>query len=329
MKLFQVEDPTAMHSTDWFYTVAEASKNAFAQGYSIFSTVIEATIFGHEAMAKTIKNLLNEERNISGRLRVIRSLGSAREVSKEKVIPFVKLVRSDNAFGKTKQCSTRKVLPFVKPMNYGEAEQCLKHKVLPLEKPLPRITRDTIPSGAIGLILNTNGKSYQIRSTGSKLDKDNIHFKADMIGKSWFLYHETPISRVPYGSHRTCAIASGIYPVIPRRSAYGTYGYAFSNNNISKRTLYEIVRVVSGKTLDIRAMKLEALPSPEDMGLVGTDPKEITKTSKKQNWTILPNSKKPWTLIRIRLHKNGVWKDKNGYQFYVAEAEYKHHDYSF
>jgi hypothetical protein len=329
MKLFQVEDPTAMHSTDWFYTVAEARKNAFAQGYGIFSKVIEATILGHDDMATTIKNLLNHERRIVGRLRVIRSLGSDRQVSKEKVIPFVKLVRSDHASGKTKQCSRHKVLPFVKPMNNGEAEQCLKHKVLPIEKPLPRVTRDTVPSGAIGLILNSNGKSYQIRATDSKLDRDSIHCKTDMIGKSWFLYHDTPTqaSRVPYGSYRTCTIASGIYPIVARRSAHGTNGYAFSNSSISKRKLYEIVRVVSSKTLDLRSLKLEALPNSEDMGLVSTNSMGTTKTSKKQNWTVLPNRKKPW--VRIRLHKNGVWKDRNGYQFDLAEAEYKHHGYSF
>jgi hypothetical protein len=108
MKLYQVEDPIGMDNTDWFYTVAEARRNAFELNYSILSTVIEATILGHDDMRATIKNLLNQERRIVGRLKVIRSLGSDKEVSKKKVIPFVKLVRDDNAFGKTKQCSKQK-----------------------------------------------------------------------------------------------------------------------------------------------------------------------------------------------------------------------------
>ena len=110
MKLYQVEGPTGMNSTDWFFTEAGARKNAFELNHSLLSTVIEATVLGHEAMATTIKSLLNNERHISGRVRVIRSLGSEKEVSKEKVIPFVKLVVSDNAFGKTKQCSEHKDL---------------------------------------------------------------------------------------------------------------------------------------------------------------------------------------------------------------------------
>ena len=85
MKLFHIEDPTGMNTTDWFYTVAEARKNAFELNYSLLSKVIEATILGHDDMATTIKNLLNQERRIVGRLRVIRSLGSNKEVAKNKV----------------------------------------------------------------------------------------------------------------------------------------------------------------------------------------------------------------------------------------------------
>ena len=96
MKLYQVEDPTGMNSTDWFFTVAEARKNAFELNYSILSTVIEATILGHEAMAETIKNLLNQERHISGRLRIIRSLGSDKQLAEHKVYPFVRPVVDDD-----------------------------------------------------------------------------------------------------------------------------------------------------------------------------------------------------------------------------------------
>lgn len=93
MKLFQVEDPTGTNSTDWFCTVAEARKNAFELDYCITSKVIEATILGHDAMLTTIKNLLNQERRIVGRLRVIRSLGSDKQVAKLKVHPFVKSLK--------------------------------------------------------------------------------------------------------------------------------------------------------------------------------------------------------------------------------------------
>ena len=96
MKLYQVEDPTGMDNTDWFYTVAEARKNAFELNYSLLSKVIEATILGHDDMRTTIKNLLNQERKIVGRLRVIRSLGSDKQVAKHKVHPFVRPVVDDD-----------------------------------------------------------------------------------------------------------------------------------------------------------------------------------------------------------------------------------------
>ena len=328
MRMYQVKDDHG-NSTRWYDSVAEARKAAFDEEMPITAEVREMNIGGKADLIQTVRNFVNGDYTISGVIRTSRNLGSAKEVSREKVIPFVKPSRSNNAFVPTKQCYAHKVLPFVKRVNNGEAKQCSQHRALPAEKPLPRVTRDTVPSGAIGLILNSNGKSYQIRSTDAKLGRDSTYFKTDMIGKSWFLYHETPItaSRVPYGSYRTCIIGSGIYPIVARRSAHGTNGYAFSNSSISKRTLYEIVRVVSGKTLDLRSLKLEALPNPEDMGFVSTNSMETTKTSKKQNWTVLPNRKKPW--IRIRLHKNGVWKDRNGYQFDLAESEYRHHDYSF
>ena len=98
MKLYHVEDPTGMNTTDWFYTVAEARKNAFELNYSLLSKVIEATILGHDAMATTIKNLLNQEKHIAGRLRVIRGLGSDNQVAKHKVRPFVRTVVDDDKF---------------------------------------------------------------------------------------------------------------------------------------------------------------------------------------------------------------------------------------
>ena len=96
MKLYQVEGPTGMNTTDWFFTVAEARKNAFELDYCITSKVIEVTILGHDDMRTTIKNLLNQERHIAGRLRVIRSLGSDKQVAKHKVHPFVRPVVDDD-----------------------------------------------------------------------------------------------------------------------------------------------------------------------------------------------------------------------------------------
>ena len=84
MKMYQVQDPLGVNTTDWFFTVSEARKNAFKLDYCVSSKVIEAKIVGHDAMATTIKNLLNHEWYICGTVKEIRKLGSDKQVEQMK-----------------------------------------------------------------------------------------------------------------------------------------------------------------------------------------------------------------------------------------------------
>ena len=115
MRMFQVKDDHG-NSTLWYDTVAEARRAAFDQEMPITAEVREMCIGGKTDLIKTIKNFVNGDHTIEGFIKTTRNLGSAKEVSKEKVIPLVKRVCIDNAVGKTKQCSARKVLPFMKPI---------------------------------------------------------------------------------------------------------------------------------------------------------------------------------------------------------------------
>jgi hypothetical protein len=115
MRMFQVKDDHG-NSTRWYDSVAEARKAAFDQEMPVTAEVREMNIGNKGDLIQTVRNFVNGDYTISGVIRTTRNLGSAKEVSKEKVIPLVKLVRIDNAVGKTKQCSARKVFPFMKPI---------------------------------------------------------------------------------------------------------------------------------------------------------------------------------------------------------------------
>jgi len=75
----------------------------------------------------------------------------------------------------------------------------------------------------------------------------------------------------------------------------------------------EIIKWVSAKTVEIRAMDAEELPA-------------ICVNSNTQNWHIYSNFANP--IFRIRLGKNG-WKDSRKNHYTLAEKPKKYHDYSF
>lgn len=97
------------------------------------------------------------------------------------------------------------------------------------------------------------------------------------------------------------------------------YGYSDINP-------FEVVRRVSDKTLDIRAMDAVRDPSwtPEFVvgGFFGT---VVNQGS--QEWLI--NSNPNGRVVRIRLHKNGRWKDAHGNRYGLVEKPVKFYDYNF
>ncbi len=90
-------------------------------------------------------------------------------------------------------------------------------------------------------------------------------------------------------------------------------------------TPYEVVRVVSNKTLEIRRMNAERDPNwkPEFVpgGFFGT---VVNQNS--QEWIITSDDKAP--VIRIRLGKQG-WKDANRGRYDIADAPQRFYDYNF
>lgn len=99
---------------------------------------------------------------------------------------------------------------------------------------------------------------------------------------------------------------------------YANY-YGFSDV-----TPFEIVRVVSGKTLEIRQMKAERGQwSPEWVigGFVGR-----IVNQRDQQWTIAPDETAP--VERIRRNKKGEWRNARGI-FHLDSAPVKFYDYNF
>ena len=88
---------------------------------------------------------------------------------------------------------------------------------------------------------------------------------------------------------------------------------------------YEIVRVISSKTLEVRPMKADRdeswKPNFVPGGFVGT----VTNQCE-QRWTITSDAACP--IIRIRLGKQG-WKDARGNRFQLADAPRKFYDFNF
>jgi hypothetical protein len=96
------------------------------------------------------------------------------------------------------------------------------------------------------------------------------------------------------------------------------FGYSDTNP-------YEVVRVISAKTIEVRAMdaerdesfKLEWLPG----GFAGH-----CVNQRDQKWRITSNESSP--VIRIRLGKKG-WQSANGLKFVLADKPVKFYDYNF
>lgn len=88
---------------------------------------------------------------------------------------------------------------------------------------------------------------------------------------------------------------------------------------------FEIVRRVSDKTLEVRAMKAERDPSfkPDFVpgGFCGT-----VVNQRDQQWII--SSDPQGAVVRIRLGKQG-WKDRNGRRYKLSDEPVKFYDYNF
>ncbi|MAN64553.1 MAG: hypothetical protein CML19_08115 [Pusillimonas sp.] len=102
------------------------------------------------------------------------------------------------------------------------------------------------------------------------------------------------------------------------------YGYA-NYHGYTDVNPFEIVRIVSDKTIEIKAMDAKPLPWKRDFhagGFFGH-----TSNQRDQKWEI--TSIEEATPFRIRKSKYGQWKSADGSRFGLAEKPRKFYDYNF
>ena len=95
------------------------------------------------------------------------------------------------------------------------------------------------------------------------------------------------------------------------------YGYSDVNP-------YEVVRVISDKTIEIREMDAERDETVKPSFDIGGF---CAHSDNKQAWFITSNESNP--VIRIRLSKKKGWVDKYGRKFGLVDQPRKFYDYNF
>lgn len=89
---------------------------------------------------------------------------------------------------------------------------------------------------------------------------------------------------------------------------------------------FEVVKVISDKTIEVREMDAERDESVKlDWAVGGFAGHCINQRD--QKWFITSNEQNP--VVRIRLSKNGVWKDKHGRKFDLSDKPVRFYDYNF
>ncbi|CAB5219225.1 hypothetical protein UFOVP229_43 [uncultured Caudovirales phage] len=89
---------------------------------------------------------------------------------------------------------------------------------------------------------------------------------------------------------------------------------------------YEVVRIISDKTLEVRemdAVRDESVTLQWDVGGFAGH----CVNQRDQRWVITSNPAND--VVRIRLSKTGVWKDKHGRRFGLTDKPVKFYDYNF
>jgi hypothetical protein len=89
---------------------------------------------------------------------------------------------------------------------------------------------------------------------------------------------------------------------------------------------FEVVRVVSDKCLEVRAMDAELDPAWKPEWVVGGFAGQCINQGQ-QKWIITSNPANP--LRRIRLQKSGDWKSPCGGRFALDSRPVRFYDYNF
>ncbi len=91
-------------------------------------------------------------------------------------------------------------------------------------------------------------------------------------------------------------------------------------------TPYEVVRVISNRTLEVRKMDSALSEGQKPEFVVGGFAGHCTNQAELK-WDITSNDQNP--VVRIRLGKNGTWKDAYGHKFGLADEPIRFYDYNF
>ena len=89
---------------------------------------------------------------------------------------------------------------------------------------------------------------------------------------------------------------------------------------------YEVIKVISDKTVEIRAMDAVQDRSVK-MNFVPGGFSAVCTNIGDQKWTITSNPENK--VFRIRLSKNKGWKDAHGRRFQLSDSPRKFYDYNF
>jgi hypothetical protein len=109
------------------------------------------------------------------------------------------------------------------------------------------------------------------------------------------------------------------------RTALPTQRYA-NHYGYSDIHPFEVVRVVSEQTLDIRRMVAVLDPTWKAEIIPGGFAGHCTNQSE-QRWTY--SSDPSFTTTRIRLNKKGRWFDKYGDRYCLSDEPRRFHDFNF
>jgi hypothetical protein len=88
---------------------------------------------------------------------------------------------------------------------------------------------------------------------------------------------------------------------------------------------YEIVNIISKKTIEIRAM--DTSKNKTKMKFVANGSARYCKNNYDQEYDYSSNEENP--IVRIRLHKDGVWNTSTGLRHFISEEPIKFWDYNF
>ena len=89
---------------------------------------------------------------------------------------------------------------------------------------------------------------------------------------------------------------------------------------------YEVVRVISDKTIEVREMDAELDPTWKPEWAVGGFAGHCMN-QREQRWII--DSNPTYKTLRIRRNKDGAWKSADGRRFYPADEPIRFYDYNF